>query len=267
MIRFLWDLFYNTGSVTHLPWNLFLGLKKNKKSLSVGKLEACWAPAHGSLTVSGTGCKPKSRLSSEALREFQLRLTCLDRKLCMTENWWCLSSHMSGYKKKKKKKILFFGIRSARFNWKCLSVLRNMPFFLPNRMFIRWSVLFSGGHVASRSGGALWRHALRFVPLRTCKFHFSLSVLRISAITGGAPDEFQIKRPCKKAEPSTEIWTLANVSASLFCCFFPPLAAKESSWQSVWESKLQKHQAGLSRPGLWWSCAPPWPLLQNLPQK
>lgn len=80
--------------------------------------------------------------------------------------------------------------------------------------------------MASRSGGALRRHALRFVPLRTCKFHFSLSILRISGIMGGAPDEFQIKRPCKKAYPSTEIWTLANVSASLF--FVPPPQQQKS---------------------------------------
>lgn len=37
-------------------------------------------------------------------------------------------------------------------------------FFL-GRMFVRGSVLFSGGHMAPRSGGALRRHALRRVPV------------------------------------------------------------------------------------------------------
>lgn len=121
-------------------------------------------------------------------------------------------------------------------------------------MFVRWPVLLSGGHVASRPGGALRRHALRLVPLRTRKFRSSLClfVLRISAITSETPDEFPIKRLCEKVELSPEIWTVANISASLsfFFIFFLPLAAKEPSWQSVWESKLQKHQAGLSQPGL-----------------
>lgn len=48
------------------------------------------------------------------------------------------------------------------------------PFFPPlGRMFVRRSVLFSGGHMAPRSGGALRRHALRRVPVRACKLCFS----------------------------------------------------------------------------------------------
>lgn len=97
-------------------------------------------------------------------------------------------------------------------------------------MFVRWPVLLSGGHVASRPGGALRRHALRLVPLRTRKFRSSLClfVLRISAITSETPDEFPIKRLCEKVELSPEIWTVANISASLsfFLFFFSPWQQK-----------------------------------------
>lgn len=70
------------------------------------------------------------------------------------------------------------------------------------RMLIRRTLLFPGGHMAPRSGGALRRHALRPVLLRTCKFWlFSLRVpVSVQWRLEQTPDEFAISCCPRQAE-------------------------------------------------------------------
>lgn len=140
----------------------------------------------------------------------------------------CLSSHLSGYKKKKKK-TLFFWMWNTHFNSECLSVLWNIHFFPPQTGCSFGGRFYSLEDTWHPDLGEPFgvMHCVLCHCEPVSSISLPLSVLRISAITGGTPDEFQIKRLCEKVELSPEIWTEANVSASLsFFFFFSPPGSK-----------------------------------------
>lgn len=96
------------------------------------------------------------------------------------------------------------------------------------RMFIWRPVLFSGGHMAPRSGGALRCHALCPVLLRTCKFRLTLYTCHFDSVSvqqvelALTPDEFAINLCPRKAEFSTVCFQLrfGERMTSRFLCFF-----------------------------------------------
>lgn len=104
--------------------------------------------------------------------------------------------------------------------------------------------------MAPRSGGALRCHALCPVLLRNCKFTLGVTSRSVSVQRrvelAPSPDEFVINP--READFFTVCVFAMRFGERLMCLV--SLAAKEPSWQGVWESKLQEHQTGLSGSGL-----------------
>lgn len=97
-----------------------------------------------------------SPLSPEALREFQSDVP------GQRTVEGCLSSRCLAIKALQ---LSSFGYETLNLAQDVSAFYEIFPFFFLGRMFVRRSFLFSGGHVAPRSGGALRRHALRPVPV------------------------------------------------------------------------------------------------------
>lgn len=112
-------------------------------------------------------------------------------------------------------------LKTAMYNQQCLCY----------RMLIRRPILFSGGHMAPRSRGALRCHALCPVLLRNCKFSLSVTSNSVSVQLAPSPDEFVINCRPQKDRFLYCVCFHMRFGGRLMCLFL---------WCFVWQQKSRR---------------------------